>query len=1038
MRLVDERTNSFVEDPSNSKEIKYRATTEEKVPYKVLDSEARAELDKKSQVAADAYAERRATALELKQRMPEFGVAKHDDINSAAKLQDLVDQKTQEIARDNSLDAAQKREKLERLATMESLAQQYNAQLSTAKNLSKEMGDIGTVANILDPVARPGAVLLTPFDGFFDGSNTIDVGAFLPAREAGPGDPGREPTFVINEAKGGTSRLGYAETPNGRAEQGSPEYLQRTLAIDRNLQQVLSETPQQMIARGIDLNSPEGKAYIQARNEMLRAFADGTLQYESNKIQVGRDGTVTEARFVLERDGKPFSVDVLGRIDRERALEILRDYEAYERAVEVERVAERAQAIEMIQGRVTDSIELATNRDLTSIQDRIGDYLAAQERGLSKREAQREAQKMIQEAERQIGYARDELLRFVDEAGQTLRPEVFDAWREGTLATVIEEKISSGMDMRQVVVLDLGPNREPALVGPDSIEQRLAAIERLASEGLGAFQINNEYNRPQQYTAELSLDSREQVIERAKQIVVEGWQTNALNAARQAGQLAPETDAIRERVIDAINRAAERQLTVIPPHHRNDTGRNLQEYNVHASAQALRIEVNDRILAGVDLNLHNAWKNATATISFEVTQDPDRMLTYIPVSPEGGAQLVPTDSPERALAWIENCARGGRDLSDIRALLAERDAATAEFTVESREQALNQGSRVFPERQALLDRVIPDLQQAIDRHVPGESNVSLDPVTLSLVPRIGSEIAGREMQQRVVEYVRAGFDRDVYQAWRESTRVLPLNIEQNGNREAMAILEREGREPMLVPRQSPERALALIAQAAEAGQRPEQIGKMLNQSSRSEVTRVVADSPEKAAELGRKMLAQARDMTRAIDIFEERSLTSDPNSSEGNQCTRDEIQQIRDTVEQMIERGVDPSTVDKARQALDRQVENSLTVETDRNGRPEVVFRADEDGRTIRWSSDERALAQVLNEVERGRTPAQVLDTLGKNNRECPPSFQERFTNSEQYRQWQASERERELREREMNERRRRNSLARGQGRGPQGLGLER
>jgi hypothetical protein len=216
MRLVDERTNSFVEDPSNSKEIKYRATTEEKVPYKVLDSEARAELDKKSQVAADAYAERRATALELKQRMPEFGVAKHDDINSAAKLQDLVDQKTQEIARDNSLDAAQKREKLERLATMESLAQQYNAQLSTAKNLSKEMGDIGTVANILDPVARPGAVLLTPFDGFFDGSNTIDVGAFLPAREAGPGDPGREPTFVINEAKGGTSRLGYAETPNGR------------------------------------------------------------------------------------------------------------------------------------------------------------------------------------------------------------------------------------------------------------------------------------------------------------------------------------------------------------------------------------------------------------------------------------------------------------------------------------------------------------------------------------------------------------------------------------------------------------------------------------------------------------------------------------------------------------------------------------------------------------------------------------------------------------------------------------------------------
>jgi predicted ArsR family transcriptional regulator len=186
------------------------------------------------------------------------------------------------------------------------------------------------------------------------------------------------------------------------------------------------------------------------------------------------------------------------------------------------------------------------------------------------------------------------------------------------------------------------------------------------------------------------------------------------------------------------------------------------------------------------------------------------------------------------------------------------------------------------------------------------------------------------------------------------------------------------------------------------------------------------------------MLEQARDMTRAIDRFEGRVLTTDPNSSEGNQRTRDELQQIRDSVKQMIERGVDPGTMEKARQALDQQAENSLAVATDRNGRPEVVFRADEDGRTIRWNSDERALAQVLNEVERGATRAQVLDSLSKDNRECPPSFQERYTNSEQYRQWQASERERELSEREMNERRRRNSLAQVLDRGPQGLGRER
>ncbi|MGI5223180.1 hypothetical protein [Nocardia sp. CA-290969] len=329
------KTGDFATDPRTKEDVKHRATIEETSQYQVLNPAAREELDKKSEAAIEAHAERTGTASDLNHLMPEFGVEKHSEINSPAKLTKLMELRIEEIARDSSLNGTQKRERLERLNEFESLATRYNEQLNQAKALSKEMGEIGAIAHALDPIARPGAILLAPFDGLIDGSkcidgrDTIDVISFLPARESGPGLPGRPPTLVLNEAKGGGSPLKDADTPDGRAEQGSPEYLRRTLAIDLNLQRLLHETPTSMLERGLDPNSPKGRAYLQARAELLRAFSDGTLRYEYNKIQVTRDGTVTESRFTLERNGKLLPMDVFGRTDRELTRELLRNDRTY-------------------------------------------------------------------------------------------------------------------------------------------------------------------------------------------------------------------------------------------------------------------------------------------------------------------------------------------------------------------------------------------------------------------------------------------------------------------------------------------------------------------------------------------------------------------------------------------------------------------------------------------------------------------------------------------------------------------------------------
>ncbi|NQE67398.1 hypothetical protein [Nocardia gamkensis] len=253
--------------------------------------------------------DRAAAAAVVKAHMREFGVDKIDEL-SEKKLAGLVEDREDRIANDPSLSGQDKIAKLERLHEMRDNARDYN-RLGTEKVLtSKEMGELGGISHATD---RPDAVLLTPFENAVDGRDTFDVVSFTD----------HPPTLIVDECKGGTSPLGAANTENGRAQQGSREYAERTAAIEKNLQRLLSETPEQMRERGLDPNSPEGQQFLKARDQLLRAHADGTLQVEYNLVHVARDGTVAVAQFNLGREGQPFSLEILGGIDKSRAFELV-------------------------------------------------------------------------------------------------------------------------------------------------------------------------------------------------------------------------------------------------------------------------------------------------------------------------------------------------------------------------------------------------------------------------------------------------------------------------------------------------------------------------------------------------------------------------------------------------------------------------------------------------------------------------------------------------------------------------------------------
>lgn len=78
----------------------------------------------------------------------------------------------------------------------------------------------------------------------------------------------------IYEAKGGDSPLGARDTPDGRAQQGSPEYLADVIQRDPDLQAFLRDNPQ--IADGL---------------------ADGSISVNYSEVRAAPDGTVTVTPF---------------------------------------------------------------------------------------------------------------------------------------------------------------------------------------------------------------------------------------------------------------------------------------------------------------------------------------------------------------------------------------------------------------------------------------------------------------------------------------------------------------------------------------------------------------------------------------------------------------------------------------------------------------------------------------------------------------------------------------------------------------------
>ncbi|MFD6105984.1 hypothetical protein ACFWFQ_25325, partial [Nocardia salmonicida] len=266
------------------------------------DPDRAAELDAASERRLELQTERDGVRTELKRLMAEFDIKEAKEL-APKRLSEAIQNLRQEIRSDPALSPDQRTARLELLGDLEDTATDYNDLGREMIEVSKTLGEIAGIDFALDPDARPRAVLLTPFDGAFDGAGVVDIAAYVPRADADSA-----PTLVVVEAKGVGSVLGGSKI--AQAEQGSPEYLRRTLDMDRNLAQILNETPDQMLARGIDPDSPEGRALTDAVADLRAAMEDGTLQVEYRLVHTAADGTVTVTELLLQRDGVNVLADV--------------------------------------------------------------------------------------------------------------------------------------------------------------------------------------------------------------------------------------------------------------------------------------------------------------------------------------------------------------------------------------------------------------------------------------------------------------------------------------------------------------------------------------------------------------------------------------------------------------------------------------------------------------------------------------------------------------------------------------------------------
>ncbi|MBV7706486.1 hypothetical protein NOVA_27240 [Nocardia nova] len=338
--LIDDTTGRIISDGRRaSDEIVYRSRLVEKREYQIKDPEVQRRIMDLVAKRDSAVAKRDQATQTVERLMPEFGIKDVNSLNTS-KIDATVTEIETRIQADRSLPDNEKAAKLDRLDEMRAAADERNHWAPQVGAASKELGDTAGPAFLTDPEERPNTVLLTPFPEAFDGARILDGAAFTPATDTTP------PTLHSGENKGVSSPLQSAETETGRAEQGSPEYYQRTVAIDQNLARVLTETPDQMRARGVDPDSAEGKRLLGARRELLDAFHDGTLRHVYHYINVDERGRVTVGMFESTRDGRSLEINNIGGIQRQRVPE--RDLiEARERALErglreqKERVLER-------------------------------------------------------------------------------------------------------------------------------------------------------------------------------------------------------------------------------------------------------------------------------------------------------------------------------------------------------------------------------------------------------------------------------------------------------------------------------------------------------------------------------------------------------------------------------------------------------------------------------------------------------------------------------------------------------------------------
>ncbi|MFQ6329642.1 hypothetical protein ACLMAL_26385 [Nocardia sp. CWNU-33] len=301
-------------DLENDKKIVFPAIPEgPKESYKVKDEEIAKKIQLESAERLKQQAARDPAAQELARLIPkfkDFGISEVRQLKDSELGNGVIEKLEKQIREHPNLSPTEKLERLTDVRDLENNARIWNAQGVEMVNTSKGMGDLGGDAYFHDKEIFPDGVQLTPFEGAADGRDMADRLLLVPKTDA-------TPTKLINgEHKGVGSELGSANTEHGRAQQMSPEHTSRTLAIDRNLITIFNETPAQMKARGLDPNSPEGIAYVKARDELIQAHRDGTLVIENHKVHVDINGNVSVTKYSQERYGEPVPVLILGGIER--------------------------------------------------------------------------------------------------------------------------------------------------------------------------------------------------------------------------------------------------------------------------------------------------------------------------------------------------------------------------------------------------------------------------------------------------------------------------------------------------------------------------------------------------------------------------------------------------------------------------------------------------------------------------------------------------------------------------------------------------